>query len=515
VVAFDLVFDLPQPGDAQLAAAARDFRRVVWASLCEHLGEPTQRLVLPVPRLYEAAPNHGHVFVPQDSDTPTVDGIDPVISTPAGLVPSLSLKCALMDEDRTGSALEMTLGRVRAGEVEVPVDEHGRVAISYLGQPGETFPVISYEELYRGAVDEPFYRETGFFRDRVVLIGDMTTVANDRRLTPVGDMWGVEIHAHAIATMLQGLYIRDLPQTVNVVVTVLLGLLVGLLVASWRVRYAVLATVVLLPAFWLINIALFSEAGLRLHLVTPSAVIALSCLGVLAERGMTEERDKGIMRRMLRRYLSPETAEYVLAHPDKCMLGGERVVATVLFSDIRGFTTFSESTSPEQAVEVLNEYLEAMTAAVFRHGGTVDKYVGDCVMALFGIPVPYADHAARSVRAALEMQAELFRLQRDWGARGLPLLDIGIGINTGAMVVGNVGSSLRVDFTVIGDAVNLASRVESLTKALNARILVTAATYDGVRAEVDAAGPIEASVPGRSGVVSVYEIRGWGAPSPE
>jgi adenylate cyclase len=281
------------------------------------------------------------------------------------------------------------------------------------------------------------------------------------------------------------------------------------LVAACRLSCAALGALGLLIGYLVVNFWLFADYGVWLHLVAPSAAILLTALGGLLERSLTVEREKNRMRGLLRRYLSPQTAEYVLANPDKCHLGGERVTATVLFSDIRGFTAVSEKLAPEEVVARINEYLQAMTQRVFKVDGAVDKYVGDCIMALFGIPVPHPDHPHRAVAAAIDMQSALWELQAHWRAQGLPVLDIGIGIHTGEMVVGNFGMEDRWDFTVIGDAVNLASRVESLNKDLETRILITAATYEFVRDEVDVRGPRTAHVKGKEEEVIVYEVFGW------
>jgi adenylate cyclase len=169
----------------------------------------------------------------------------------------------------------------------------------------------------------------------------------------------------------------------------------------------------------------------------------------------------------------------------------------------------AEKWTPEEVVARLNEYFQAMTDIVFQYDSAVDKYMGDALMALFGIPVPHPDHPRRAVAAAIDMQTALRELQAQWQAQGLPLIDIGIGINTGEMVVGNIGSKERQDFTVIGDAVNLASRVESLNKELHTRILITAATYEFIQDEVEVRGPLIMHVRGREEEVIVYEVLGW------
>jgi adenylate cyclase len=337
----------------------------------------------------------------------------------------------------------------------------------------------------------------------------VTTVGNDHRFTPVGDMDGVEMHANAIANILQRTFTREVPEWINLVVLCALGALIAPFAAALPLPRASLAAAVLLVAYGVLNIWLYTDHFLVLHFVGPSVGLSLTAFAILIERGLIEEREKRRIQSLLRRYVSPQIASYVMANPQKCFLGGDRVTATVLFSDIRGFTALSEKLTPEQAVARLNEYLQVMANVVFLNEGTVDKYIGDGIMALFGVPVPHDDHARRAVRTALDMQTSLLKMQDQWRAQGLPELEIGIGINTGEMVVGNIGAIERQDFTVIGDSVNLASRVEGLTKELGGRILITEATYALVKDEAEVRGPFEAQVKGKAEAVTVYEVHGW------
>jgi adenylate cyclase len=322
-------------------------------------------------------------------------------------------------------------------------------------------------------------------------------------------MWGVEIHAHAIATLLQRGFVREPPQWVNLIAICLLAAIVCPFVTVCRLQWAACATLGLLVGYFVFNVWLFVDHGVWLHLIAPSTAMFLVAAGVLLDRGLIEEREKKRAYGLLRRFLSPQTAEYVIANPDKCVLGGERVTATVMFADVRGFTAMSERLAPEQVVALLNDYLQAMTDIVFKHEGTVDKYVGDCIMALFGIPVPYADHARRAVAAAIDMQSALLHLHEKRQVEGLPPLDMGVGINTGEMVFGMMGADERWDFTVIGDAVNLAARVEGLNAEMNSCILITQSTYELVKDEVEVWGPLTARVKGKAEEVIVYGVFGW------
>ena len=209
---------------------------------------------------------------------------------------------------------------------------------------------------------------------------------------------------------------------------------------------------------------------------------------------------------MLSRYLSPNVVREVLRNPLDAQLKGRRTHLTVLFSDIRGFTTLAEKLEPEEVVELLNKYLTVMSEIIFRYGGTVDKFEGDGILVFFGAPQPYEDQEERAVRTALEMRDRLSELQQEWVARSEDSLRIGIAIHSGEVMVGNIGSQLRMDYTVIGDTVNLASRLQDLTKELNASILISGSTQPMVQhmCQLRTFGSVE--IRGRQQPVDIYEV---------
>ena len=213
------------------------------------------------------------------------------------------------------------------------------------------------------------------------------------------------------------------------------------------------------------------------------------------------------MKRLFGQYVSKDVYEQLVAHPELARLGGQRREMTVLFSDIRGFTTVSESGRPEDIVATLNEYFTSMVNIVFAHKGTVDKFVGDMVMALFGAPLDDPDHAQHAVDAALEMIRELNRLNKRWSAEGRPSLDIGVGISTGPMIAGNIGSDTIMSYTVIGDTVNLGARLESLNKQYGTRIIISEATREALpdRYAVQPLGDVV--VKGKTKPVAIYALK--------
>jgi adenylate cyclase len=232
----------------------------------------------------------------------------------------------------------------------------------------------------------------------------------------------------------------------------------------------------------LLGFHLFVQKGLWLNLTYPALNIILIITSGTAYCRTVEERHSKQIRDMFSDYVTARVVDELVKNPAMAKLGGERRELTILFSDIRDFTTFSEKHSPEETVALLNEYLTAMTEVVFRWEGTLDKFIGDAILAFWGAPLRQDNHAELAVRCAMNMVVRLEELQGKWREEGKPILQCGIGINTGEVLVGNIGASgKKKDYTVIGDHVNLGSRVESLTKKYNSTILITEYTLDKIR----------------------------------
>ena len=231
-------------------------------------------------------------------------------------------------------------------------------------------------------------------------------------------------------------------------------------------------------------------------------------LGIAIYRYVKEEREKKKIRGAFQYYLTASVINEMLKDPTNLKLGGDKKDLSVLFSDIRGFTTISEKLTPEELVRLLNEYLTAMTNIVFKYEGLLDKYMGDAIMAVFGAPLDQPDHARRACLTALEMMEDLHKLQKKWEAEGRPILNIGIGINTGDMVVGNMGSEMRFDYTVMGDMVNLGSRLEGINKEYGSNIILSEFTYNVVQDSVSCRELDWVRVKGKNKPVKIFELLG-------
>jgi adenylate cyclase len=391
---------------------------------------------------------------------------------------------------------------VRLDDRVIPTDESGRLLINFLG-PAKTFPHYSISDILHGRLSPDL------FKDKIVLVGATATGIYDMRVTPFSAVYpGVEIHANVIDNILHQNFLTHSGWTkfIDICLIILLGLAVGIAIPRARAGQGVLFIVVLLAAFVAANTYLFGRYNIWLNLIYPALTMMTIYLAITVYRYMTEEREKKKIRGAFQYYLTASVITEMLKDPSKLKLGGDKKDLTVLFSDIRGFTTISEKLTPEELVHLLNEYLTAMTDIVFKYDGLLDKYMGDAIMAVYGAPLDQPDHRMRACRTALDMIDELRILQQKWSDEGRPVLDIGVGINSGDMVVGNMGSQMRFDYTVMGDSVNLGSRLEGINKEYGTNIIISEYTYVGVKDELVCRELDSVRVKGKKLPVKIFEL---------
>jgi len=370
---------------------------------------------------------------------------------------------------------------VSLGGIFIPTDPAGRVFINYAGREG-TFRYIPAADVLKGRLS------ASIFRNRTVLLGASALQTFDPVVTPFSPrMPGVEKNATVVENILHERFIRQVPVSVTLLAVLVTGLVLAFLLPGMRAVPGLTLSLVLVLLFAVVNQALFTLYGLYLNFIYPFLTMFLTSLLSAGYKYATEERKARELRRMFSSYVSPKIVDELMNNPEKARLGGERREVTILFSDIRGFTSFSEKREPEEVVSMLNEYFKEMTDIIFRWDGTLDKFVGDEIMAFWGAPVDQPDHAELAVRCALDMSDRLNALQQRWQEEGKPVLDCGIGINTGSVLIGNIGAAgKKMDYTAIGDHVNLGARVEALTRDFNARILITEYTFARIRHLIDA-----------------------------
>ncbi|MGB9130642.1 MAG: adenylate/guanylate cyclase domain-containing protein [Thiobacillus sp.] len=390
---------------------------------------------------------------------------------------------------------------LEVGGIRLPLSADGSVHVPY--GAGAPFPYISAADVLSGKA--PLAQ----LENRIVLLGSTAPGLSDLRVTPFSNAFpGVEIHAHLIAGMLDGTTRATPPwaDDARLIAVLLLGALLTALLLRFGPTIGLVATIVLLALL----LAAYGAAWSR-FMVVPMAAPMLTLFGLYALNTaygfFAATRSKRQITKLFGQYVPPELAAEMSQNPAHYTMEGQSRDMTVLFSDIRGFTNFSEKLPPAELSEVLNAYLSTMTRIIQQHRGTIDKYIGDAVMAFWNAPLDLADHATRAVQTALDMQAALPQLNAEFAARGWPEVKIGVGVNTGRMSVGNMGSEFRMSYTVMGDAVNLGSRLEGITKQYGVGILATQTTVD--------ADPVHAfmkiddvRVKGKETPVAIYEPLG-------
>jgi len=457
-----------------------------------------------IPVIAEAAEGAGYFNIFPDRDG-TVRWIPLVIKYQDKHYCALSL--AVLQKFLNNSPLVLRLAEfgveeIRLGDLFIPTNEEGRMLINYRG-PQKTFPHYSATDVIHGRVP------VNAFRGKIVLVGATAMGIYDIRVTPFDHVFpGLEVHANVIDTILkqQFLYRPNWVTLFDLLAIIVLGLILGIILPKVKALWGALIGISLFFAFFLTSHQLFQKQGIWVNQTYPLFNLVLTYLMITGYRYMTEERERKKVRGAFQYYLNASVVEQMLKDPEKLKLGGEKKDLTVLFSDIRGFTSISEHMTPERLVKFLNEYLTKMTDIVFKYDGLLDKYMGDAIMAIWGAPLDQSDHPLRACYTALEMVEELRLLQQRWATEGMPRMNIGIGINAGPMVVGNMGSERRFDYTVMGDSVNLGSRLEGLNKLYGTNIIISEMTYERVREEILGRELDLVRVKGKDQPVKIYEL---------
>ncbi len=358
----------------------------------------------------------------------------------------------------------------------IPVDDQISSLIPYRGQQG-SFQYVSASDVLNGKV------EPEVLENKIVLVGTTAPGLMDLRATPVQNVYaGVEIHANMIAGILDQ-NIKEHPAYMlgaEFITLLLAGLLLALLLPILSPLWATAMTAGAFTLSIMLNLAMWQFANLALPLASLLLMIAGIYVLNMSYGFFVESRGKRQLAGLFGQYVPPELVDEMAQNPEAISLEGESREMTVLFSDVRGFTTISEGLDPKQLSQLMNEFLTPMTRVIHQNRGTIDKYMGDAIMSFWGAPLSDPDHAKHAMHAAMGMIDSLGTLQAQFEAKGWPKIEIGVGLNSGVMTVGNMGSEFRMAYTVMGDAVNLGSRLESLTKAYGVHIIVSEFTKDKV-----------------------------------
>jgi adenylate cyclase len=385
----------------------------------------------------------------------------------------------------------------------------GALLLANYAGPADTYPSYS---AYQVVLGDTLEQDPDAFKDKIVLIGATTITLHDVYPTPFSAKIptpGVEIVANAVDTILSGSYLSIAPPWVALLLIIAMALLAWVFTRNQRPTQTVFLLALGMLAYAVIAYLSFALAGVYLPVVGPEAMLFLGVVLPTLEQAVSQELEKRRVHTLFTRFISPEMVNQMIATQDLNSLN-KRANVSILFSDIRGFTTMSEKLSPEDVVGMLNPYLDRMTDIIHQHGGTVDKYEGDAIIAFFGEPVAYADHAARALQTAIDMRKALLELGRAWEQEDRPVkqFEIGIGINSGEVFVGLLGSAQRINYTIIGDNVNLASRLQDLTKTYGWPVLISESTYQQVREAFEAELVDTVIVKGKTEPVKIYKVLG-------
>jgi adenylate cyclase len=472
-------------------------------------------VVANLPILAEAAASYGFFNITPDADGTIRRALLVIRYQDQDFFPSLDLQVLRQYENIPDQQIAAYIAadgmeRIQFGDHDLHPWHDGSELINYVG-PYLSYPHYSMVDVLHGDVP------ADAFRDKIVFFGATALAIGDLRNTPfkqgTGYM-GVEIHANILDNLLHSaepgrtFLIRGFnEELVDIALIIFFGVGLGLWCGRTRPLTATLTTLAALTAFCFFVYFGFVHWGRWYSFVVPAATLVASYASITSFRVITEERDKRKIRRTFSQYLSPGVIALIEKDPNEYIRpGGEVKDLTVMFSDIRDFTTLSEGLTPDELVNLLNQYLSAMTDILFRNLGTLDKYIGDAIMAFWGSPFPQQDHAHCACRCALEMIASLEELNRKWEKQGGRRIAIGIGLNTGPVNVGNMGSDKRLAWTVMGDNVNLASRLEGMTKQYRSRVIISESTYDQVADQFVGREVDRIRVKGKKKPVVIYEL---------
>jgi adenylate cyclase len=413
------------------------------------------------------------------------------------------------------------------GNRRIPKKDFNSMLINYRG-PAKSFPTYSLSSILDDVDFELFgdedtdifeiHKLEGTFKDKIVLIGATAEELQDNKFTPFFEykgikrkMPGVEMHANALSTLLRGDFIVPQNAFLRLFLVLLLSF-VSMLLTKWLKPFrGLLAVVGILVAYLIWSFYSFIHNLVWIHLTAPTTAIILSYFGNVVHQTLTEQRERIRIKKTWQHFMAKSVIDNMLESGEMPTFGGERRELTVLFSDIRGFTTYTERHASQEVVQRLNEYLSSMVEVIFKNEGTLDKFVGDEIMAIYGAPIPYKNHAEKACITALQMVSRLRELQRAWSHNNQDYFQIGIGVNSGKMIIGNLGSAQLFDYTVIGDEVNLGARLEGTNKQYGTTIIISEFTYKLVRRKVIVRELDLVRVKGKKKPVRIYELRGMGS----
>ncbi len=400
-------------------------------------------------------------------------------------------------------------GFLKINDKEIPIDNKGNVILNYRG-PSSSFINIKAANVINGEISimngEDPDLDPSVFKDAHVFFGYQAAGLFDVRANPLsGKGTGVEIHTTMLDNVLSNSFISDQNILISILINLLLVILAGVLFTRYQDLVKGLLISITFISIPVLLSLLYYRAGIWFPLIYSELSIIMTLTGAGILNYVTEGKQKRFIKSAFKQYLSPDFIEHILDDPDKLKLGGEKKELTIFFSDLEGFTTISETLNPEQLITLINEYLTAMTDIILEEGGTIDKYEGDAIIAFWNAPIDYKDHAIRCVRASLRCQQKLEELRPHFHNTTGHSLKMRIGINTGSAIVGNMGSNTRFDYSMLGDSVNLAARLEGINKQFGTYTIISQSTKDAINGQYKVRELGRVQVVGKNRAVTVYE----------
>lgn len=412
---------------------------------------------------------------------------------------------------------EYTIKKTDGKNTKIPLED-GQMLINFSSNANEySVNWISFFDVYKENYSNIKNNPQGFFKDKIVIIAPQANYFNDLYATPsakINKMPGAELQANALQTILDQKFLRNLTLTEKSLLIVVLALAATFIFMFTKIRWSLIALAGVIAGYSIAAKPLF-HAGIILDLVHPYLTVVITFVAVYMYRYLTEFKQKNALQSAFGKYVNPTLARQIAEHPESLKLGGEKREVTVLFTDIVHFTTISEKLKPESLVALLNEYFEAMSSVIMAEGGTVDKFEGDAIMAFFGAPIAQPDHALRAARAAINMRIKLNELLASWkspgqstlpGGEPKPPIDFRCGLSSGEVIVGNIGSSSRFNYTVMGDIVNLGSRLEGANKKYTTHIMMSEKTHTAIRDQFETRELDVIQVVGKTEPIKIFEL---------
>ena len=526
-IIFDIEFtEYSNPySDAALAVSAANARNVVFSGkyIVDTDNPDHQQVQTPIQPLLDLKMNWGIVNMPTDWD-----GFirEYTLFETMAKEKYYSIGVAALGNYRLyvpewNKGVTVANGYLNVANYRIPIINRKNALINYYG-PSETFKHVSYASViddssttmpgYQGMELDEYYdlAKSGVFKDKIVLVGATIEELHDKFPTAFSSKLtaGVEIHANFIEMVRNRNFLYNLNVWLYVLIEFILAIGIFFLLSYLKPQLSVLMTVVLIILLLITSFCLFKYANLLLPVVELVLLFLLLYISALVMHYIKSQKDKKFIKNSFEKYLAPELVSVLLKDPSRLKYGGALQEVTVLFTDIVSFTTFTEKHRPEETVQMLRGYLTEMVKTIIKNGGIIDKFVGDEIMALFGVPVYTEEHAIQACRTALDMRATLLELRAKWEADGVEPFNFGVGINTGQAVVGNLGSEQLFDYTAIGDTINLGARLEAKTRDydLKEMTIISEFTYEKVKDKVEARYLDDIKVKGKDISVKIYEL---------